>query len=144
MLITSKNIDIWYKEYTEQHKKSTKYAKSRGGKTRGLSPLSRAEFELDFKSEAADNPDKSGSQIAKSMAKEEVFTKSYKQAQKLAEAHAREFGEDLTADLIAQYRLETNTDIFPEIEYRRAELKKQGKDNATVKLIIGQEFFGSE
>lgn len=143
MLITKTNIDIWYDEYKSQYIKSTKYAKSRGGSTRGLSMLSRTEFEMDFKSEALDNPKKSGSQIAKGMAKDEVFTKSYKQALKHAEAHVREFGGKVTADLVAQYRLETNKDIFPEIEARRAELKTKGKSKAEVALIISQEFYGS-
>lgn len=143
MLINKTNMDIWYNEYKDQYKRTTKYIKSKGGTPRGLAMLSRTEFEMDFKSEALDNPKKSGVQIAKSMAKEELFPKSFKQAQKYAEAHVREFGGTVNAHLIAQYRLETNKAIFPEIESRRSELFTKGKSKAEVALIISQEFYGS-
>ena len=143
MLITKTNIDIWYQEYKDQYKRTTKYIKSRGGEPRELSMLSRAEFEMDFRSEVLDNPKKSGTQIAKSMAKEELFTKSFRQAQKYAEAHVKEFGGSVNAQLIAQYRLEKNKDIFPIIESRRSELFSKGKTKADVALIISQEFYGS-
>lgn len=145
MLITKENIDIWYKEYKEQYARSTKYVKSRRGITRGLPPLSRKEFEMDFKSAIRDkdNSKKSGAQIARGMAKQEVFTMSFKQAKAASEAHIQRFGGKLTPELITKYRLEQVKDIFPLISTRGKELKKLGNDNATIALIIGQEFFGS-
>lgn len=146
MLITDKNIDIWYKEYRDQYARSTKYIKSRKGITRGLPELSRKEFEMDFKSAARDkdNLKKSGTQIAKSMAKQEVFGLSFKQARAASEAHIEKFGGTLTTEFINEYRLQKVKDIFPLISARGKELKKLGKASDEIALIIGQEFFGSK
>ena len=144
MLINKENLDIWYNEYKEQFERSNKYIKGRKGTTKGLSMSNRIDFESDFISEAFDNPNISGKQLAKKMAKQEVFATSYKQAFKAAEAHIREFGGMLTPDLITKYRLQTTTDIFPLIESRRAQLRASGETKRQIAILIGQEFYGSE
>lgn len=144
MLITDKNIDIWYNEYKKQFERSTKYVKSRKGTTRGLKMSSRLEFKMDLLSEHTDNPKLSGSQIAKKIAKSEVFAVSYKQATRSAEAHVSEFGGKLTTDLISKYRTQAIRDIFDLADIRRTELRKQGKTTSEIAFAIGQEFFGSE
>lgn len=144
MLITNENIDIWYNEYKQQFERSTKYVKSRKGITRGLAMSSKAEFRMDLMSEHYDNPRLSGTQIAKKIAKSEVFAVSYKQAMKSAEAHVGEFGGKITTDLISKYRTQAISDIFDLTEAKRIELKKQGKTSSEIAFLIGQEFFGSE
>lgn len=143
MLITEQNIDIWYNEYKAQFKRSTKYVKSRKGKTRGLEMLSRAEFGVDFRSTALDNPTKSGNQIAKSMAKQEVFAQTQKQAIKSAEAHVAEFGGELTPELVTRYRTQSISDIFDVQNKRREELRAEGKSSGEIAMTISQEFYGS-
>lgn len=143
MLVTKQNIDIWYREYQAQFKRSEKFVKSRKGKTRGLKMLSRNEFEMDFRSEVFDNPKKSGTQIAQSMAKQEVYGVSQKQAVKSAEIHVSEFGGDLTPDLINRYRTQSISDIFDIQNKRRDELKAEGRKSSEIALIISQEFYGS-
>lgn len=144
MLITKENIDIWYNEYKEQYKRSEKYIKGRKGTSRGLVMSNRKDFESDFISVHFDNPKLSGKQLAKKMAKEEVFATSYKQAFKAAEAHVDKLGGKLTPNLITEYRLRTTGDIYPLITDRRAELFTLGKSAEEVALIISQEFFGSK
>lgn len=144
MLITDKNIDIWYNEYKQQFERSTKYVKSRKGATRGLTMSSKSEFKMDLLSEHYDNPKLSGTQIAKKIAKSEVFAVSHKQALKSAEAHVSEFGGKVTMDLISKYRTQSISDIFDLTEAKRIELKRQGKTSSEIALLIGQEFFGSE
>lgn len=143
MLMTKENLDIWYREYKKQFERSTKYSKSRGGTTRGLTPLTRAEFQMDFISETFDNPKLSGKQVAQRMAKQEVFPQSYAQATRHAEAHVREFGGKLTPDLISKYRIQSENKVFEAISNRRYELQTKGLSASEIKLTIGQEFYGS-
>jgi len=143
MLITEQNIDIWYNEYKAQFKRSTKYVTSRKGKTRGLEMLSRSEFGVDFRSTVLDMPNKSGNQIARSMAKQEVFAQTQKQATKSAEAHIKEFGGDLTPELITKYRTQSISDIFSVQNRRREELRAEGKSSKEIAMTISQEFYGS-
>lgn len=144
MLITNENIDIWYKEYKAQFERSTKYVKSRKGATRGLTMSSKSEFRMDLLSEHYDNPKLSGTQIAKKIAKSEVFAVSHKQATKSAEAHVNEFGGRVTMDLINKYRTQSISDIFDVAEARRSELRRQGLSSSEIAFAIGQEFFGSD
>lgn len=144
MLINDTNIDIWYREYRRQYDKSVKYVKSRKGVVRGLEPLSRQEFKVDFISETFDNPKLSGNQIAQRMAKAEVYPQSWKQATVHAEAHARETGEKVTMDLINRYRVQSEATITDMVRARRAELKLEGYSANEINMLIGQEFYGSE
>lgn len=144
MLIIEQNLDIWYREYRKQFDKSTKYAKSRHGATRGLSPLSRTEFKYDFISTVNDNPKLSGKQIAQKMAKEEVFPQTYKQAIKHAEAHVQEFGGNVTIALINKYRIQSEDRIFDIMAARRQQLKAEGYRATDIAMIISQEFYGSD
>ena len=144
MLFNDENYDIWYRQYKEQYKKTTKYIVSRGGSVRDTKPLTRSEFEIDFKSMAADNPKKSGAQIAKTMAKQELYETSFSQAKKFAEAHVNEFGGTVDINLIQRYRLGTETDIFETIRGYREQQKQAGFTNKKqLALMVSQEFFGS-
>lgn len=146
MLMTKSNLDIWYNDYKKQFNASVKNAKSRGGSTRGIKPLSRAEFGIDFTSEAFDNPKLSGKQLAQKMAKHDVYKVSGKQARAFAEAHIKKYGGELTPQLIMQYRLETvsGNNIFEEIKLTSKILKDSGLSSYNVNILIGQQFFGSE
>lgn len=144
MLLIKENFDIWYNEYKEQYKRTTKYVKSRKGKLRDTTPLTRKEFEIDFRSMVTDNPKKSGTQIAKMMAKQELYTTSWSQAERLAKAHAAEFGGDVNLALIQQYRMESRQEIFGTIKQLRHRMSAEGFDSGAIRLIVAQEFFGSE
>lgn len=143
MLFNKENFDIWYRQYQEQYKRTTKYITSRGGTVRDTTPLTRTEFEIDFKSMVADNPKKSGVQIAKMMAKQELYETSFSQARRYAEAHVSEFGGVVDINLIQKYRLGTQTDIFETIKEFRNQMKLSGFTNQAAALMISQEFFGS-
>lgn len=143
MLITTENIDIWYKYYTEQYFKSTKNVKRLGGQTRGLDMLSRAEFEMDFLAEAADKPSMSGTVLAKKMAKQDVYGQTEKQATKQAEVYAEREGIEVNRSLINRFKAQAMPEFFNEIDLRREELKKEGYTSKMIAILIGQEFFGS-
>lgn len=144
MLITEQNLTIWYNEYKKQYKKSEKFVKSRSGRTRELPMLSKTEFDMDFRAEVYDNPKASGKEIAQKMAKQDVYGQTAKQARKQAEAYVEMFGGHVTGDLINRFRAQSMTEFFDIIEARREELKNSGLASSTVKIMIGQEFFGSE
>lgn len=144
MLLIKENFDIWYDEYREQYKRTTKYVKSRKGKLRDTTPLTRKEFEIDFRSMVTDNPKKSGTQIAKMMAKQELYTTSWSQAERIAKAHTAEFGGDVNLALIQQYRMESRQEIFDTIRQLRSRMSAEGFDSGAITLIVAQEFFGSE
>lgn len=143
MLLTKENIDIYYRTYLKQFKTTKKYIESRKGTVRMSTPMTRSEFETDFVSTVYDEPNKSGNQIAKKMAKQDLFKVSYAQGVRIAEAHERLFGEKATIDLIQKYRLQIKDSIWNEVELARANLKTQGFKNDAIKIIIGQQFFGS-
>lgn len=145
MLLKKENLDIWYREYQEQYKRTTKYIRSRKGKIRDINgPMTRKEFEVDFRSVLEDNPKKSGKQIAQMMAKQELYTISWKQAKNIAEAHVYAFGGNVDINLIQQYRLETRRDVFENIQLLRRQMKLDGFDDTSIASVVSQEFFGSE
>lgn len=144
MLINKTNIDIWYLQYEEQRARSEKYVKSRGGSVRGISKLTRAEFEMDFISMAADDPSISGSALAKKMAKQEVFQKSWAQTESIATAHAGHFGDTLSFSEKMAYRIGAKNDLWDAISIERSNLKTKGFKNAAIAILIGQQFFGSD
>lgn len=141
-LLTKTNIDIWFREYSKQFDTTKKYVKSRGGKVRDIEPLSRAEFEIDFRSELEDNPGKSGSQIAKKMAKDDLYLHSYKTAKSLAKAEAAREGKPLRGQDIENIRL-GKTNVWSEIATTNQELKNAGFSGKERSIIIGQQFYGS-
>ena len=142
-LLTKTNIDIWFREYSKQFATTKKYVKSRGGKFRDIEPLSRAEFEIDLRSELEDRPGKSGSQIAKQMAKDDLYLHSYKQAKALAKAEAEREGKPLRGQDIDNIRLE-KTNLWSDIETTNQELKNAGFSGKERKLKIGEQFYGSQ
>ena len=144
MLLVKENFDIWYREYQAQYKRTTKYIKSRKGTIRDTEPMTRKEFEIDFRSVLEDNPNKSGKQIAQMMAKQELYTTSYSQAKRYAEAHVSAFGGEVNINLIQQYRLETRRDVFDNIQSLRRQMKHDGFTDSAIALVVSQEFFGSE
>lgn len=143
MLINKTNIDIWYKQYLEQRVRSEKYIKSRGGSVRGIDKLTRAEFEMDFISMAADYPKMGGTTLAKKMAKQEMFQKSWAQTESIATAHEGHFGTALTFHEKMAYRIGARTDLWDAIAIERYNLKSKGFKNSAISLLIGQQFFGS-
>ena len=92
----------------------------------------------------ADNPKKSGTQIAKMMAKQELYTISWSQAERIAKAHVAEFGGEVNLALIQQYRMESRQDIFTSIQSLRQQMRSEGFDSGAINLVVSQEFFGSE
>lgn len=149
MLLKEENFKIWYNEYQKQYERSTKYVKSRGGKNiRSGDMASYKDFKIDFLSEIEDNPKLSGKQIAKKMAKDELYKVSWKQAEKQAKIHVEQFGGKLSLNLIQKYRIEAfkagEQSIWTLIKKRRQELKAEGYSSYRSDIIIGQEFFGSD
>lgn len=145
MLLIKENLDIWYRAYKAQYDRTTKYIKSRKGKMRDTDgPMTRKEFEIDFRSMVFDHPKKSGKQLAEMMAKQELYTRSYAQAKKYAEAHVAAFGDEVNINLIQQYRMQSREDVFTTIKRVRRRMRDDGFDSGAITILIGQEFFGSE
>lgn len=143
MLINKTNIDIWYKQYLEQRAKTEKYVASRGGSARGIDVLTKAEFEMDFRSAAADDPTIGGTTLAKKMAKQEVFQRSWRQTESIAEAHKGYFGNQLSFEEKMAYRIGAKQELWDAISLERSGLRSQGYTNSAIKIMIGQQFFGS-
>lgn len=144
MLLTDQNIDIWYRVYKKQYETTKKYITSRKGSYRDIGMMSRSDFETDFRAMVGDNPTLGGTAIAKKMAKQDLYTTSYAQGKRLAEAHKDVFGGDLNIHLIQNYRLGLTSDIFTTIQTARKDMKSQGLSNAVIAMTISQQFFGSE
>lgn len=141
-LLTDSNIDFWFKQYRSQYDRSKNYAERQGGEVRDIPPLSRKEFEIDFRSEVEDNPGLSGTKIAQKMAKDDVYPHSFKQARAAAKAIAEKEGRDITAEDIRNIRTNA-TDFWGNLSSFNNELKNAGLNSKERKLKISQEFFGS-
>ena len=141
-LLTDSNIDFWFKQYRAKYARSKKYAERQGGEVRDVPPLSRKEFEIDFRSEIEDNPNLSGSKIAQKMAKDDVYTHSFKQARAAAKAIAEKEGREITSKDIINIRTNA-TGFWNDLGSYNNELKKSGLNSKQRRLKISQEFFGS-
>lgn len=141
------NIDYekMYGEYIYQYSKTKKYAKSRGGRIRDLEVSSFKDFITDFKSALEDNPKMGPKQVARQMAKDELYETTSAQARKLAKVHEEIFGEKVSIKTITQYRLGLDKQLWNAIGQRRAQIREENPQLSTYKvnLLIGQEFFGS-
>lgn len=144
MLLTKQNIDIWYSVYEKQYETTKKYITSRKGSYRDIGMMSRDDFETDFRAMVGDNPALGGTAIAKKMAKQDLYTTSFAQGKRLAEAHADVFGGNVNIHMIQSYRLGLNSDIFNIIQTVRKDMKSQGFSNEAIAILISQQFFGSE
>lgn len=144
MLLTEQNIDIWYRVYKKQYETTKKYITSRKGSYRDIGMMSRDDFETDFRAMVSDNPKLGGTAIAKKMAKQDLYTTSYAQGKRLAEAHTDVFGGEVDIQIIQKYRLGLTSDIFNIIQAVRKDMKSQGFSNNAIAIMISQQFFGSE
>lgn len=142
-LLTDLNIDFWFERYRSQYDRSKKYVERKGGKVRDIPPLSRKEFEIDFRSEVEDNPELSGTKIAQKMAKDDVYLHSFKQAKALAKAEAEREGKPLRGQDIENIRFGI-TNLWSDIETTNQELKNAGFNGKERKLKIGEQFYGSK
>lgn len=143
MILSKENIDFYYNRYLSQFEKSNKYVRRMGGKTRGLKPLTRKEFGVDFVSEVYDNPKWSGTRIAEKMAKAEVYPRTWRQAQVAAEAHAQHFGVKNTFTLQLKYMTEAEDALFSSINEFKKELMRENKNisKKEIRQEISSNFF---
>lgn len=142
-LLTDSNIDFWFKQYRSQYDRSKKYAERQGGEVRDIPPLSRKEFEIDFRSEVEDNPELSGTKIAQKMAKDDVYTHSFKQARAAAKAKAEKEGRAISGEDIWNIRL-NSTGFWDDVRSFANKLKIKGLSGKEQRLKVGQQFFGSK
>lgn len=145
MILSDKNLDIWYKDYLKKFKNVSKFITRKGGTPRSTKPMSRREFGMDFISMTYDYPNTNGKKIAETMAQQELYSKSYAQSKKIAEAEFKMTGQKPknVMEVILQYRMDTRQSVWSNIRSTRALMKKQGFTNESITLLISQEFFGS-
>lgn len=144
--MTTHDLDIYYSAYLKQRAKTMKYIKSRKGiiPSFGTDPVSKRDFELDLKAAKLENPKESYVAIAKKYAKEQLYEYSFKESTRRAEAHAARYGEKVSINLIQKYRMQSERQIFDDIQATWSSLKAKGFKNDAIQLFISQEFFGSE
>lgn len=145
MILSDDNLNIWYKDYLKKFENVTKYIKRQGGTPMSTKPMSRQEFGIDFISMTYDNPSMSGKNIAQTMAQQELYSKSYTQAKKLAEAEIS-MSNVTPKDkmkIINEYRMDIRQNIWNGIRQIRSNMKAQGFSNEAITLFISQEVFGS-
>ena len=143
MILSDDNIKIWYTEYLKQYERTKKYVKSHGGKVRDIAPSSLRDFKIDFITASYESK-RGGFEIAKKMAKEELYQDSWKRSTALSKAHVKLYGGTLNLNLIQSYRMNAvrGKNVLDEIRSRREQLKRNNED-ININLIISQEFFGS-
>lgn len=142
MILSNDNIKIWYAEYLKQYERTKKYVKSHGGKVRDITPSSLRDFKIDFITASYESK-RGAFEIAKKMAKEELYLNSWKRSLALAKAHVRKYGGVLNLNLIQSYRMQAvrGNNIVNDIRLRREQLKSSEED-VNIELTISQEFFG--
>lgn len=145
MLLNETNYKIWYRAYSKQFDTTTKYVKSRKGIPATREKVSYETFKEYFIEEHTDNPNLSGMQISKSLAKEQIYQSTHRQAIALAKAHAKHFGGESSMFLEMQYRMGAESlgdkNLLKLIESERATL---AGSESQKNIYIGQRYFGSE
>lgn len=146
MILSEKNLDIWYKDYLKKFKNVSKFITRKGGTPQSTKPMSRGDFKTDFISMTSDHPNINGKKIAETMAQQELYSKSYAQSKKLAEAEFKMTGQKPKniMEVILQYRMDKRQNIWSNIKSTRILMKSQGFTNESITSFISQEFFGSQ
>lgn len=176
MIRTETNYKYWYSRYLEQYNASNNYVKKIGGKA-AAEPMQYKKFVSVLNSEANDQMKEkklsekqiSGVNIAKQLAKQDVYERTEKQGLADVKSYLRSLEKrgmptvKISARLINQFRSGANS-FYADMELRRTELadediealenmitnsnkrlkaEKYGKD-AAIAFIISQEFYDSE
>lgn len=148
MLLTKSNLDYAYSEYKKQYDKTKAYITKQGGQILQIGMMSRSEFEIDFRSVVAEDPVKAQKKgwkaISQGFAKQDLYPVSWKQAERFARAHAKQFGEPYSINLALKYRMRRENRILDAIQIRRAELKSDKYEPGAIRTKVSQEFFDSE
>ena len=119
MILSNENINIWYKDYVKKYNNIKKFIKSRGGISLNIPMLSKQAFEIDFRSIAYDYPNTNGKKLAETLAQNQLYTKSSKQARKAAEAEMSKLGTPVALQIITEYRLGIRTNIWDAIKHKK-------------------------
>ena len=149
MIVSDRNLDIWYKDYLKKYKSTKKFILSKGVTPRNMPPETRYDFARDFESTHEDHPELSGKQIAELMAKQDLYPKSPLAAKTAAKAEADRKNIKMTPKLVLEFLLDENTDLWTDIaNFKKNEIalaKQQNKilSSEDVALLVAQEFFGS-
>lgn len=143
MILSNENINIWYKDYVKKYNNIEKFIKSRGGTSSNIPMLSKQAFKTDFISMSYDYPNINGKKLAETLAQNQLYTKSSKQARKAAEAEMSKLGTPVSLQIITEYRLGIRTNIWDAIKHKKKVMRWQGHDEEYIVLKISQEFFGS-
>lgn len=157
MIFSDVNVRMAYNEYIKKYNSSRKFAISRGVYVRKSTenvqyPLSYDKFRIDYITAKLEAPKSSWRKVAQTMAKNDVYPVTSRQAINYARAHEVVFGE-AGVNVVQQYRFgftPTRTingkevDIFSEIETRRAQLFKEKKSKSDVWKTIAKDYFGRD
>lgn len=134
------NYDSYKISYRKQQAKLT-----RKGLSMYDSMLTKSEFEAvyeatrnDLKAQVAKGDRKVIGNVTQTIVTEQTYEYSQRQGKALAK-YAKESGQKLTQQQIRAGQIDWSA-----LENRQAELKAAGLTGSEIKIMIGQEYFGSE
>lgn len=146
MILSERNIDIWYKAYVAQYKGTTQYAKRLGGTLRESKMYTRDKFRYLFLTEIDNGTKLVGKKLAQTMAKDQLYLLSHRQAETRAKAVSKYRGTKFSLNAIMMQRLmaDPSEDLWSAVREREAEYKEFGFSLLQVDMFIGQDFFSSK
>lgn len=143
--LDSEQIDELYKTYLRQRESSKRYIEKHGGEMRETDISSKSDFITDLKSARADDRKASYSNLAKKLARDEVYISSTAKATASARAHAQMYGVEYSPGLVQAYRMNVEYQgetIWDNISEAYRNLRDQGLKSKVAREIIANEFFG--
>lgn len=145
MILSERNIDIWYKAYVAQYKGTTEYARRLGGTIRDSKMYTRDKFKYFFLREVSSGTKVGGKKIAQTMAKDQLYLLSHRQAETRARAVADYRGTKFSLHSVMMQRLmiDPSQDFWGAVRGRRAEYRELGYASSEIIMALGQDFFGS-
>ena len=143
--LSAERIDELYGIYLRQRETSKRNVEKHGGEMRDTYISTKKDFVSDLKSARGDDKKSSYSDLAKMLARDEVYVTSTKKAFAAAQAHALSKGVPLSPGLVQAYRMNIEyrgETIWEDVSRRYHELRDQGLNSRTAKNIIASEYFG--
>ena len=146
MILSERNIDIWYKAYVAQYKGTTQYAKRLGGTLRESKMYTRDKFRYLFLTEIDNGTKLVGKKLAQTMAKDQLYLLSHRQAETRARGVAKYRGTKFSLHSVMMQRLmaDPSEDFWGSVMERKAEYREMGYASSEIKMFLGQDFFSSK
>ena len=143
--IDDERAEFLYREYLAQREASKRNIKKLGGEARETYVSTKAEFLSDLKSARFDDRKSSYKNLAKQIARDEIYPESSLKSIAAAKAHAKLFGVEYSPALVQAYRSKVEYKgevIWSDVSALYHSARSSGETVKEAKKLIANTFFG--